>query len=292
MNNSLQDRVIALIPSKDLRTLFEETNHTLTDIELLTTVFHCAPDFASRIANLKMLESSFTGEIKAYAARIIDAQQQMLNHFLKDEQNTVFELHIRETPDTADEQPYLCRSFDAVLKTIAMYYHTYNTQETTLARYRIVKRRLFSGEKGEAYSDDNLGQAILLSGGVIHSVWAGEYVPEECDGFCIDCEQHCVHSCPYPCFTNHGDLVKYRQYDTTECFGVVLQQNNDPVNEYYIIPLNSDKIRYRDFKNADEAHEHVLVPLVEKVSADILPNSMQEDYRAYITFLEENTDWF
>lgn len=292
MSDSLHNRIVNLIPSEDLRNLIKSTEYQLTDIALLATVYHCAPDFASRIEHLQMLESTFTGELKAYAARIIETQNQMMDMFLRSETGVAFELHIKETPDAYDAT-YLCGSFDAAMKMIPLFYREYGSSENTLSRYRIVKRRIFSAKEGEVFSEDHLGEAVLLPGGIIQSVEMNGFCAENCDGLCVDCERYCVHrqDVLYPGFTNHADAVKYRKYDGSVGFGVIHQWGDDPTNECYIIPLNSEQVRYHDFANAHYAHEHIPSVFVERISADSLSGEMRKDYLAYCAFLKEDPAW-
>lgn len=292
MSDSLYNRIIKLIHSKDLRNALQSKEYRLTDISLLATAYHCAPDFVSRIEYLQMLEAVFTGELKAYTARIIETQHQMLDVFLRNETGVAFELHIRQTPDAYDET-YLCSSFDAAMKMIPLFYREYQCEENALSRYRVVKRRVFSAKEGEHFSEDYLGEVVLLPGGRIYSVEMDGFCAEDCDGLCYDCKRYCVRNLdiPYPCFTNHGDVVKYRQYNEMEQFGVVLQRDDSPTSECYIIPLDSEQIRYHDFQNAHYAHKHIPSVFVERIVADDLPAEMQKDYLAYSAFLKENPAW-
>ncbi|MBQ8834960.1 MAG: hypothetical protein IJ001_08585 [Oscillospiraceae bacterium] len=292
MSDSLQNRIVNLIPSEDLRNVIKSTAYQLTDIALLSTVYYCAPDFASRIEYLQMLEAVFTGEIKAYITRIIETQHQMLDAFLRNETGVAFELHIKETPDAYDET-YLCSSFDAAVKMIPLFYQEYDSNETALSRYRIVKRRIFSAQEGELFFEDYLGEAVLLPGEIIHSVEMNGYCAENCDGLCLDCERYCVRrqDVLYPVFAGHADAVKYREHDGSVGFGVVLQWDDAPTNECYIIPLDCEQVRYHDFKNAHYAHEHVPSVFVERISVDRLSDKMQKDYLAYSAFLKENPAW-
>lgn len=293
MHNSLQERVANLIPSKDLRMAIKESDFCLTDTALLSIVYHCSPDFSSRIAHMRMLAAAFTGELRTYTERIIETQQQMLHAFLQDEPGAVYELHIKETPDSYDET-YLCSSFDAAMKLVPMFYQEYNGQENASSRYRVVKRRIFAAKEREAFSEDYLGDADLLSGGVFYSVHMDGYSSEDCEGqICIDCEKYCIHNMedPYPCFTCHGDAVKYRKDDGAERFGVVLQWDNAPTYECYIIPLDNEHIRYHDFEYAHYGHEHILSVFVERVSVEQLPSGMQTDYLAYKAYLQDHSAW-
>lgn len=289
MSDPVQDRIVTLIPSVTLKKAIAENDYRFSDIALLTTAFHCAPDFDSRIVHLRLLEQTFSGEIKAYTTKIIDTQYQMLRAFQKNEDGAVYELHIKDTPDAYDER-YLCASYDAALKMISLFYKEYDCEESPLARYRIVKRRIYSGDDSEMFAEDYLGEAVMLSGRRLYSVDMNGFCAEDCDGLCIECNRYCVRSneIPYPSFIHNGDAVKYRDHDGTERFGLNLQWNDIPTNECYIIPLDSEYMRYRDFKNVWYSHKHILAPFVDRISPDNLPDEMRENYLAYLLYLKEN----
>lgn len=292
MSDSLQNRIVNLIPSTDLRNAIKDNKYRLSDIALLSTVYHCAPNFASRIEHLQILEAAFTGEIKKYTARIIETQRQMLDAFLGRDANSIYELHIKETPDAADET-YLCGSFDAAMKMIPLFYQEYDCAENASSQYRIVKRRIFRGSAGESFAEDYLGEVVLLPNGVIHSVDMDGFCAEDCDGLCFECDRYCIRGqeVPYPRFTSHGDTVKYRKHDNSTGFGIVLQWDKAPTYECYVIPLDSVQIRYHDFKNAHYAHEHIPSVWVERISPDSLSDEMRKDCLAYTAYLKENSAW-
>lgn len=292
MSDGLHDSIVKLIPSKDLRDSIRENGCCLSDMALLSIVFHFAPDLDSRIRYLRMLEVAFTGGIRDYITRIIQTQQKSLDDFMRYETGTVYELHIKETPD-AYEETYLCGTFEAALKMITLFYGEYDGKEDPSSRYRVVKRRVFSAGEGEVFSEDYLGEVALLPGGIIHSVHMDGLDAEGCDGCCWECQRYCVRSpaVSYPCFTSHGDAVKYRQFDGAEHFGIVLQWEDAPTHECYIIPLDYECVRYHDFSNARHGHEHIPAPFVEKISVDSLPDKTREDYLAYREYLRNHSAW-
>lgn len=288
MSETLQDRVAKLIPSASLKNAIEKNGYHFTDIGLLKTVFFCAPDFDTRLDYLQQLESFFSGELKAYTARIMHTQRQMLDAFLRNESGAVYELHIRETPDAYDET-YLCSSFEAAMEMIPLFYREYDCGETPSSRYQIVKRRVFSASAGQAFSEDYLGEAVIFPGGVLYSVEMEGFRAEDCDGHCLDCDRCCLQNyvVPYPCFTSNGDAVRFQKSDGAEGFGIVLQQDSAPSGDCYIIPLDSEAIRYHDFANLHNAHIHIPSPFVEVISAGCLPEKMREDYLACLADLND-----
>ena len=50
--------------------------------------------------------------------------------------------------------------------------------------------------------------------------------------------------------------------------------------------MDSERILLHDFKNMHYAHEHILAPLAERITADELPERMRTDYFACREFLK------
>ena len=289
MIKSLYDQVIELIPSNCLKCAIKENQFPLSDITLLSTAYRCAPDYETRLKYLELLRDQFTGKIKEYADSLITSERNMLKGFYEDYPDAIFELHIKESPNSYDEK-YLCASIESALKIIPMFYKEYECTENELSRYKIVKRRVFSGADNELFSEDWLGDAVFLPGNILYSVDAEEYrLNDNCSHDCLECDG-CLdcNAGEYPCFTKNGDAVEFIDLlDLSKHFGVVLQNDNDPVNELYIIPLDSERIRYHDFENVFYAHEHCYAPFVEKISPDQLPEKIRKDYFAFLQFIND-----
>ena len=284
MSNSLQTQMVSLIPSKALRAKIVETGFHLPPLSLLNIAYYCSPDYASRIENLRLIEASISGKRKAYAARLAEMQGQMLEAFQEANPRAVYELHIMEEPHFMEEV-HLCASWAAAKALIRRYYQEYECRETSLARYRIVKRRVFLGKEGEPFPGDFLGEAILLPGGVLYSVDVNGYCAEDCDGFCSECADKCVcnEDVPFPVCTKHLDAVTYLGPDCIRRYGVVLEGKAPNTGMRYIIPLDSEQIRYHNFENFSLAHKHIPTVLVDPISPEALPPQMKEDYEAFLS---------
>ena len=115
MTDSLQKQILSLLPSEKLKKEITNKSWHFSDRDLLVIAWHYAPDFDARVALLRLLEQQTEGDLKAYIRRIIETQRQMLAGFKSSDARTVFELHIKDTPDSYDER-YLCSSFEAALK--------------------------------------------------------------------------------------------------------------------------------------------------------------------------------
>lgn len=291
---TLQDQVVKLIPSKALQSAIEKDCFHCSDSTLLSIIFDYAPDFYSRIEYMKQALKSFTGEIKNYTERLIDIQYQMRDAFFQKTPGTVYELHIKKTPDAYDET-YLCESFESAMEMIPLFFQEYECKECAETRYEIVKRHIFSGG-GEKFSEDDLGEAVFLPGGILHSVsmYMYEYRAEDCgeDHDCLHCNRPCVlcNQPLFPCFVSDREVVEYLEYGGEKSYGIVLLENNAQTSDYYIIPLDSERIRYHDFENTFYSHTHVASPLVEKSSPDKLPVKMRDDYFAYLEYLNSHNE--
>lgn len=289
MTDDIQSRIVSLIPSNSLKRQILLSGFQLSDADLLSVAFRYAPDQDARIGLLRELEQRFSGELKAYAARLISVQRQMLESFLRHDDGTVYELHVKQTPDSYDER-YLCRSFGDAVKLGPLYYREYSCRENASSRYMIDKRRILSEETG--FCEDELGNITLLPDMKIESVdvYALDKKAEECCGDCQECDRpHAVcHHTVFPAFIKHGDAVRYREYSGEESFGIALVYDDLPCSEYCIIPLDSDAVRYRDLPNIYDAHRHIPAPLAERIEEEDLPQSMREDHRACYRYVMEN----
>ena len=292
MNTDLIRRIIALIPSESLKTKIAETGYVPCYFDMLAIAFAYAPDFATRLALLDELKSELPPDLSEYAGRLIDHQLAMLEAFKKPEPQTIFELHIKEDPDAFDER-YICGSYEAALIIIPLFYQTYELEEAETVRYRIVKRRVYNGGEDEDFEEDDLGELEMISGMRIKTAELYSFAPAEkdCTGECYDCSELCVRArgmdIEFPCFIRHGDAVRcVEPYSGEAGFGIALQPNEKPCAEYYVIPLDSDRIMRRDFDNMHDAHEHIPAPLAERITADDLPEGLRSGYFACREFLK------
>ena len=288
MLDELQSRIVSLIPSTSLKNQIRLINHRLSDADLLSTAYRYAADYDTRVELLQMLEQQFTGDLRDYTSKLIHVQRQMLEVFLKPEDNTVYELHIKDTPDAYDER-YLCKSFDAAIRIIPLFFQEYDCEENSLTRYTIVKRRVLSEEAD--FSDDELGELVMLAGMRVYSVnmWSFDHQAEECAGQCLNCKSPCAdcHETIFPQFIQHGDAVKFYDLSGKESYGIALAFNNLPCSEYYVIPLDSDAVRYHDFDNIHDAHQHIPAPLTERIEEAALPEEIRADYKACLKYILE-----
>ena len=292
MTNELYDRILSLLPSADLREAIRRTGYRLPDGDLLVIAWRYAPDYDARIALLRELGEGMEEEYRAYVSQILDTQREMLDGFSRQEEGTVYELFIKETPDACDEGT-LCRSYEEALRMIPLIYQEYPfCKEGEETRYRVVKRRILSDQTG--FLDDEMGQVRLLPEKKLYDVdlYALNNRPEECEGGCVSCEFPCpdCHDVLFPTFVRHGEAVKYKRdpFLGGQAFGIVFDLGEDAAADCYVIPLTSDAVRYHDFENIHNAHQHIPAPLVERIEPSALPEKLRADYEACRQYLLEH----
>ena len=288
MTNDLQSKIISLIPSHSLKKQIRLSGFHFSDEDLLTTAYQYAPDFETRIELLQALAQTFSGELKEYVSRLILIQRQMLESFLTQEDDVIYELHIKDTPDAYDER-YICRSFHDAVGIIPLFHKAYHCEEIASSRYSVAKRRILSEETG--FSEDELGELVLLPGRKVYSVdvYSFFHQAEACSGECIDCDRPCAdcHEILFPSFVKHGDAVKFYEYSGEESFGIIFDLDGLPDSECYVIPLDSNAVCYHDFANIHNAHAHIPAPMTERIEPEDLPQRMREDYLACRQYIME-----
>ena len=292
MTDELYDRVLSLLPSVDLREAIRRTGYRLPDGDLLAIAWRYAPDYDARIALLRELGEGMEEEYRAFVSQILDTQREMLEGFSRQEEGTVYELFVKETPDACDEGT-LCRSYEEALRMIPLIYQEYPfCKEGEETRYRVVKRRILSDQTG--FLEDEMGEARLLPGKKLYDVelYDLDHRPEECEGRCLSCEFTCAecHDVLFPTFVRHGEAVKYKRdpFLGGQAFGIVFDLGEDAAADCYVIPLMSDAVRYHDFENIHNAHQHIPAPLVERIEPSALPEKLRADYEACRQYLLEH----
>ena len=287
----LQNEIIGLLPSAELREAIPERGKTFTEPELLKLVCDYAPDYETRLSLLERLRASFTGELREYAGRLIERQKFCLNELLTPEENAVYELHIKDHPDACDER-YLCGSYEAAQKLIPLFYREYECGPTEETVFRIEKRKIYRGSDAEPFSEDYLGDAVLLPSGKLYSVNVRKGELDQCGG--TACCSKCSLLCPentdveFPRIISRGDIVKFRcTPNQPERIGFVpFFCDSETEIEYYVIPLDCAMIRYRRFDTDFWDHEHIPAPLARKISPDELNEKMREDSLAFTEHLK------
>lgn len=288
--------IIELLPSADLRAKIKETNHRFNENELLQMIYNYAPTFDARIEMLERFSGIAAPEVSALAKVYIEYEQRKLKQFTDAGEGFAFELCIKETPESYEEK-YLCSSYHAALACIDRFYEEYAgiaAKETERTRYRILKRKIFS--EGDSFEEDTYGECVLGPGRAVKTVSLCKD-PTECDldVMCSECREICPHRCDdvvFPCFVRNYALVKYRDYEGQDQYGINIYwcECDGMAHELYVVPLHAAQIREHRFETEyfDFDHVHIELPLATLASPDDLDEVMRQNYFDFVAYWKTN----
>ena len=117
----MKDTVLSLLPSRALREKIREVGYEFTEQELLFILYEYAPTFEERMTLLERFAETASPEIQETVGLIMAWQRRIFDAFRVLGEGEVYELHIKDTPDSYDET-YLCGSYEAALAYIDLFY--------------------------------------------------------------------------------------------------------------------------------------------------------------------------
>ncbi len=291
----MTDKIIELLPSADLKAKIKATNHQFKENELLQIIYRYAPNFDARLKLLEEFAEIASTDVPALAKVYIKYQQDNYNRFIEASEGFVYELCIKENPDSYEEK-YLCSSLNGALVCIERFYEEYasvNAIETDKTRYKILKRKVFS--ENDRFEEDTYAEMTLGEHKTILEV--SDYRnPADCDlnTMCSECKEFCprrIDDVAYPCFACNYAIIKYRNHEGKDSFGVNLCMSNkcDGLeSELYVIPLDSHTIREHRFEDDFYDHQHIELPLATLATTKDLDETMRKNYFDFIEYLKAN----
>lgn len=289
-HEALQKEIVSCLWSTALKRQLAEQEYIFTEMDLLDMAFHFAPTFDERLRLLQLLAEQ-ASTVSDQAAGCITWQKKCFERFRHHGEHEVYELHIKDTPDAWDER-YLCATFETALEMIDEFYKTYDSApETEQARYVIEKRKIL--QSGQPFCEDRMEACVLSAGKVLISVDfpSGESKNGICGQTCPECENPCIEerSVCFPPFIPDRAPVMYRWYDGSLRHGIFLDCGTKGVGDTcYILPLDGETLRSRNYDKFWD-HEHIPCPYVDSVNLASLAPELQENYRAFITWLDSRT---
>ncbi len=288
------NKIIDLLPSPDLKAKIKEINYQFSEIDLLQIIYNYAPSFDLRLSLLEQFSSIACQEASSLAKAYIKFENEKFNLFTESKQGFVYELLIRETPDSYQER-YICSSYNSALICIDRFYQEYadvNAEETQETRYEIKKRKIFS--ENDSFEEDIYGECSLGPNKTLLKVRYDKLPFDDCslDIPCYECKQICPFRCDeiyFPCLYKHLDVIKYYDYRGVVRFGVnyLGQSECDRTEtELYLIPIHSDSIRKRQFDDEFYDHVHVELPNAFLATPDDLDEADRKNYFDFVEYLK------
>ena len=284
---SIQQQIVSRFWSESLKKHIAQTGHVFSDEELLGLVWNFVPEYQERLRLFGLIAEHIPA-VSEHARLCMVYMEETLTQFQQHDPHTVFELHIKDTPDSWDER-YLCATYEATLEMIDGFHKEYGTDETEQTQYTIVKRCIL--QAGEQFQEDCLGTCELGPGKVLYNTDRADNDGREhapCEGFCLECKNRCAAGMDvvFPDFIPNLSAVKYRYIDHKTEYGLYFAPfSGSLLQSCYLLPLDSDMVKYRRF-NDDWDHNHVPHPFVDVITAEALPDELKDGYYALKAYLE------
>ncbi len=282
INAELYERIIESIRSGSLKKVIKNRGYTLSELDLLRAVCACVDRFDERIALMgEIYGQAESEEVRGLARACIEREKLERDIFEREEEDTVYELHIKTTPDSYDER-YLCDTLELAKATAKRFYSEYECldEETELTEYSIAKRHVRRSVDIEPF-EDYRGSATYKKGMVLSRVWETEGTECDLDNDCEDCSEVChvrVRSMPpkFPSFIGDGECLKFTSAGKVRhAIRMRLDEDDDGyIGEYYIIPL--DGCGECESIDSINCHEHLPLTDVETMDEDELTEREKE----------------
>ena len=281
----LYNQVLDLIPSKDLKQAIKKNHTVFKPIELAEIIERYAKSFDQRIMMFEELKDCIDDcAVIEFIERQVQYHLDSRARFISEDDGSVFELLIKETPDGYEER-YLCTSFEAAIRYIPLFFQEYECAPNADTYYEIKKRKII-GEL-EAFQEDCIASCYLNNNAEPLTYDACDIERNHCDGRCFDCNQTCFYNIEigFPVFLDNLALVRYKT-GNKHSYGIHLNNITDD-DTIYVLDLANEVMTYKDYKNDFYAHDHIDAPLVEKVDLQDVPDDIRKTYETYIAYRHE-----
>lgn len=290
MTNMLRE-IIELLPSPDLKAKIKETDHQFNENELLRIIYLYAPTFEIRLKMLSEFAEFASDNTKALAKAYIEFEKEKLKRFTEKSDVFVYELHIKETPESFDEC-YICSSYSDALACIDRFYEKYANvckKVNEYTGYTITKRKVFS--ELEAFEEDTYAECVLDGNKSVLKIFDYRHSADcESEIMCSECDKICPYrydTLLFPNFVKDKDIIKYCDHEGKTVYGICLFNNDDFTDEFFVIPMEAPAVRDHAVGNDSEFnyHVHVNAPDAVIATAEELDEITRRNYFDFIEYL-------
>lgn len=285
----LKQRIVALVPEKELRSYIQEHDHPFSDGELVKMAYDLATTCEQR-GELLGLCADVLGEAeRAFAQSILQDIDRIKAVFHKSG-SSVYELHIKETPHSYEER-YLCSSYKSALDMIKWFCSEYHVTLTECSDIGVCRRRIISvpQQYGEDYIaevqlDCDLNETMYYAADISAGIHQ-----DNCGDDCSECTVLSLcRPVEYPRLLSDGDIVRFRN-GFEFGYGVILHCGTaDTTEEYYTVDLSAQVFREKRFDELFDAHMHFMPYNVSRISIEELPGELKAICGMLLTYLREH----
>ncbi len=279
MNKEIHDKIVNLIPSESLKTAIKETHFEFPEIALFRIIDACAPNIEKRIEYYEFLRDNLCGEMAEYVEVCIKYERALLEEFVNNTKNIVFEVSVR------DYERYIFKDFETAVE-FTKHYHTIE-HAVPVKIYHIAKKKLRGiDDITPNYLED--ADLCTVIDGKIRDIWCETIEYEHYIYKNKDVRKYRWHwneEEEFPKYIALGDVIKYPdRYGNTK-YAIVLIAPEEDFDRVKCVKLDSPAVRYRAFDKHFHAHDHPSPYYVEKADVSELDDKMREDYLAFRQYL-------
>lgn len=146
----MTNEIINLLPSEQLKDKIREIGHAFTDIDLLYIISMYAPTFDRKLEMLSRFEGIASPEVAEAARKFIEHYKKHRDAFFGNTDGTIFKVKIWQDNlpgHLENDFDFIAASFESALIGIDRYYSEYEEVESSIARYKIIKKASFHGQR-------------------------------------------------------------------------------------------------------------------------------------------------
>ena len=160
MEKKIEGIIIKATCSKSLQKAIATTKFKMTEIDLLVLTYKHAPTYEKRIELLKLIELNADSVlVRKQANECITFEEQKLKRFIEDEPNCVFDVRIKDEPNSLEEC-YLAKTYHGALDKIRFFKKRYSfVRFKESSRTKIVKRKVVDDLTEKEFNEDWRGEA-------------------------------------------------------------------------------------------------------------------------------------
>lgn len=256
MNKAFYNKVINLIPSRDLKSFVKSSDFKFTEKDLLKIIIDYSYDMQEKLQLLEAASRELDGkEERTLAKRRITFEKKIYAAFVQDSPDTVYETIIKTEPN-AYEETYITTTFENALLMIKSFLKCYDVKakECAYARYTIKKKTTnLPNKPSDIYNNKVgiLGECVLdkkFRVLYLYLYGAGQEVTCKRGATCDECLR-CIEytDTHFPHFLDTYELVAY--YDDLI--------NNPTHLTYGIFDLNMEKYESDSHVVLIEGNEYI-----------------------------------
>jgi len=313
MNRKFHDKIISLLPSKDLINCIKTEKFIFGEEVLLKFINDYAPDFNKKLQLFNEAATVCGKEARAHAKKLIAYNENACAEFMRADENCVYEIKIKCLPDDAEEDTLLTKTFEGAIEMIKSWlkcYRDVGAKDNKLSRYTIVKKTITlprfphdicNGKVG-ALGKCVLGHRFNILDLSMYTQDNEMHCKRGVD--CDDCKRPCVDilTPSFPHFLKKYDLVAF--YDdklnnpNKISYGIFCLDMEKCDTDTYFLFLDNEYIKKRkvDFKDENgfyrvfNAHCHPSYAELFKPDISDVPKEVYDDYLYAVEGLKKLDD--